>query len=130
AELRHRYPEYTGVEVDVSPRYDVPNAAPPPLREVQLFVNSIDQENGVEWLPQWLADHGIEHDAERAAALRGSLRALVLANNALPLADGAVETFNAAASRIRLALDENGRLRMESPDDPLDRIVELTLAAM
>ena len=114
----------------MSPRYDVPNAAPAPLREVQLFVNSIDQENGVEWLPEWLADHGLEDDAERALDLRTSLRALILANNALPLADGAVEAFNAAASRVRLELDESGRLRMESGGDALGRIVEITLGAM
>jgi predicted RNA-binding Zn ribbon-like protein len=115
----------------VSPRYDVPNAAPAPLREVQLFVNSIDQENGVEWLPEWLAEHGLEGELERAGALRASLRALVLANNALPLRDGAVETFNAAAARVRLELDDAGRVRMGSPGgDALDRIVEVTLGAM
>jgi predicted RNA-binding Zn ribbon-like protein len=114
----------------VSPRYDVPNAAPAPLREVQLFVNSIDRENGVEWLPEWLSRHGIGDELERASILRESLRALVLANNALPLQAGAVDRFNAAASRIRLALDEAGLVRMQSPGDPLDRIVEITLGAM
>jgi predicted RNA-binding Zn ribbon-like protein len=115
----------------VSPRYDVPNAAPAPLREVQLFVNSIDEENGVEWLPGWLAEHGAEGELERARTLRQSLRALALANNALPLADGAVEAFNAAASRIRLGLDDGGRVRMEPDDgDALDRIVAVTLGAM
>jgi hypothetical protein len=29
----------------VLPRYDLPNAAPAPLREVQLYVNSADLEN-------------------------------------------------------------------------------------
>ena len=38
----------------MSPRYDVPNAAPEPLRQVQLFLNSIDVHNSVEWLPDWL----------------------------------------------------------------------------
>jgi len=33
------------------PRYDLPNAAPEPLRLVQLFVNSLDHEHGREWLP-------------------------------------------------------------------------------
>jgi predicted RNA-binding Zn ribbon-like protein len=114
----------------VSPRYDVPNAAPAPLREVQLFVNSIDQENGVEWLPDWLAEHDATDQAERAEALRAALRALVLANNALPLADGAVEAFNAEAARVRLRLDDEARLHLGPSGDPLDRIVELTLAAM
>jgi predicted RNA-binding Zn ribbon-like protein len=114
----------------MSPRYDVPNAAPAPLREVQLFVNSIDQENGVEWLPDWLAEHGLEAEQERAIALRTSLRALVLANNSLPLADGAVEAFNAAASRVRLELDDEGDVQMQSSGDALDRVVEITLRAM
>ena len=114
----------------MSPRYDVPNAAPAPLREVQLFVNSIDQENGVEWLPDWLDEHQLEAEQERALALRSSLRALVLANNALPLADGAVEAFNAAASRVRFELDDAGEVHMQSSGDALDRIVEITLGAM
>ena len=42
----------------MSPRYDVPNAAPEPLRQVQLLVNSADVENDVDWLPDWLADLG------------------------------------------------------------------------
>jgi predicted RNA-binding Zn ribbon-like protein len=115
----------------MSPRYDVPNAAPEPLRQVQRFVNSADRENGVEWLPDWLADHGMEaEEAERAYALRESLRALALANNALPLAEGAVETFNAAAARLRVELDEAGRVRLAPIADPLDRIVEIALGAM
>jgi len=114
----------------VSPRYDVPNAAPAPLREVQLFVNSIDQEHGVEWLPQWLADHGLEQEEGRAEELRGALRRLVQANNELPLDDRAVATFNVAAGRIRLEVDGTGALQMRSPGDPLDRIVEITLGAM
>ena len=112
AKLRHRYSHYTGVEDPMSPRYDVPNAAPAPLREVQLFVNSIDRENGVEWLPEWLAENGLEAQLGRAPALRESLRALVVANNALPLEAGAVEAFNAAAARLRLELDETGRARV------------------
>jgi predicted RNA-binding Zn ribbon-like protein len=114
----------------MSPRYDVPNAAPEPLREVQLFVNSIDRENGVEWLPEWLAGHDLSGELERARALRESLRALALANNALPLEDGAVEAFNAAASRLGIELDAAGRLQFGPVRDPLDRIVAITLGAM
>jgi len=114
----------------MSPRYDVPNAAPEPLRQVQLFVNSADRENGVEWLPDWLAEHGMQGELERARGLRESLRALAIANNALPLAGGAVEVFNEAARRLRFELDESGRLRLAQIADPLDRIVEITLGAM
>ena len=115
----------------MSPRYDVPNAAPSPLREVQLFINSIDEEHGVEWLPRWLEEHRLEHAEQRALALRASLRALVLANNKLPLKPGAVDAFNDEAARIRLALDDDGGdVHMRSGGDQLDRIVELTLGAM
>jgi predicted RNA-binding Zn ribbon-like protein len=114
----------------VSPRYDVPNAAPEPLRQVQRFVNSIDRENKVEWLPDWLAEHGLDGELERAHALRESLSALVLANNALPLREGAVDVFNAAAGRVHVGLDGSGRLHVEGGGDPLDRIVEITLEAM
>jgi predicted RNA-binding Zn ribbon-like protein len=114
----------------MSPRYDVPNAAPEPLRQVQLFVNSADRENGVEWLPEWLAEQGIDGELERARALRESLRALALANNRLPLDEGAVDVFNAAAARLGVELDEAARVRFAPIADPLDRIVEITLGAM
>jgi predicted RNA-binding Zn ribbon-like protein len=114
----------------VSPRYDVPNAAPEPLRRVQVFVNSIDRENKVEWLPDWLAERGLEGQLERARRLRESLSALVLANNALPLREGAVEAFNDAAARLRVGLDGSGRLRVAPGGDAIDEIVEITLEAM
>ena len=63
------------------PRYDVPKAAPEPLRRVQLFVNSIDLHNEVEWLPGWLDERGLGGELERARELREALRSLVLANN-------------------------------------------------
>ena len=47
----------------MSPRYDVPKAAPEPLREVQQFVNSVDLEHELDWLPDCAA---------AAAALRSS----------------------------------------------------------
>jgi predicted RNA-binding Zn ribbon-like protein len=114
----------------MSPRYDVPNAAPEPLRQVQLFVNSADRENDVEWLPDWLAEHGIEGEEARARTLRESLRALARANNALPLEEGAVEAFNTAAARLRVELDAVGAVRFAPIADPLDRIVEIALGAM
>jgi len=40
------------------PRYDLPNAAPEPLRLVQRFVNTLDHEHGREWIgtPATLAE--------------------------------------------------------------------------
>src|SRR2546421_12471501 len=47
----------------VSPRYDIPKAAPKPLRLVQELVNTTDIEHRREWLPtasalaEWLGEH-------------------------------------------------------------------------
>jgi hypothetical protein len=41
------------------PRYDLPKAAPEPLRRVQLLLNSCDVHGGDEWLPDWLAEHAL-----------------------------------------------------------------------
>src|SRR5207253_1904374 len=60
----------------MSPRYDVPKAAPEPLRQVQQFLNSIDLEDEVDWLPGWLDERGLGSELERAQALRVALRGL------------------------------------------------------
>ena len=65
----------------MSPRYDVPKAAPEPLRRVQLFVNSIDLHNEVVWLPGWLEEQGLRGELERARELREALRSLVFVIN-------------------------------------------------
>ena len=65
----------------MSPRYDVPKAAPEPLRQVQRFLNSIDLEHEDDWLPAWLDERGLGADLERARGLREALRALAIANN-------------------------------------------------
>ena len=69
---------------NVSPRYDVPKAAPDPLREVQQFVNSVDVEHALDWLPGWLDERGLTGELERARELREALRSLVLAIRILP----------------------------------------------
>jgi predicted RNA-binding Zn ribbon-like protein len=114
----------------VSPRYDVPNAAPEPLRQVQLLVNSADVENGLDWLPDWLAERGAGAELERARALRDALRALVLANNGFPLERAALQVVNAAAVRLTLRLDAERRVQVESGGDALDAVVAVALAAM
>ena len=111
------------------PRYDVPKAAPEPLRQVQLLLNSEDQENEVDWLPDWLAEHGIPDQGDRARDLRHALRALVLANNGVRLEEDAVAIVNGAAARLGLALDPDGRVRVNARD-PLDEIVAMALAAV
>jgi predicted RNA-binding Zn ribbon-like protein len=114
----------------MSPRYDVPKAAPDPLRQVQLFVNSIDVHNDVEWLPQWLADHGLGGAERRARELREALRLLMLANNGLPPDGSAVDVVNRAAARVAVQLDEAGAVRLSSDGDALDEIVVIALSAM
>jgi predicted RNA-binding Zn ribbon-like protein len=114
----------------VSPRYDVPKAAPEPLRRVQLFVNSTDVHNAVEWLPDWLEAHRLAGAEERARELREALRSLVLANNGLPVDPAALETVNRAAARVRPALDAGRRLRFRTDGDALDEIVTVVLDAV
>jgi predicted RNA-binding Zn ribbon-like protein len=113
------------------PRYDVPNAAPEPLRRVQLLVNSRDVEHGTEWLPDWLSERGLDETAlERARSLREALRALVLANNGIPAAPEAYAAVNDAAARLTLRIGDDGALRVAGGEDALDEVVAVALTAM
>jgi predicted RNA-binding Zn ribbon-like protein len=114
----------------VSPRYDVPKAAPAPLLEVQRFVNSVDLEHDDDWLPAWLAERGLSGELEQARALREALRMLVLANNGAPLEQPALEVLNGAATRLALQLGDDGHLRVGAGSDALDGIVSIALGAM
>jgi len=114
----------------VLPRYDIPNAAPPPLREVQLLLNSEDLENEVDWLPDWLAERGLTGSERRARTLRVALRALVRANNGVPLDDEALAAVNAAAKRVSLRVDASGGVSVATEGDALDRVVAIALGAM
>jgi predicted RNA-binding Zn ribbon-like protein len=114
----------------VLPRYDLPNAAPPPLREVQLLLNSQDLEHEVDWLPDWLAERGLAGAERRARTLRAALRALVRANNGVPLEEDAVATMNAAARQTSLQVDSAGVVTVMTDGDALDRVVAIALGAM
>jgi predicted RNA-binding Zn ribbon-like protein len=90
------------------PQYDLPKAAPQPLRRVQVFVNTTDGEER-ELLPEWLAEQGTEPSARSVAAARGTreaLRELLLANThgRAPEAEALAE-LEAAAARARLSVD-------------------------
>ena len=134
------------------PRYDVPKAAPEPLRLVQRFVNTIDMEHEREWLAtpadldRWLDEAGIaredsatERDVARARELREALRALLATNNSRrpPPAD-AVTTVNRAARSARLALElgDDGRIVLRATghakgvDACLAKIVAVAFEAM
>jgi predicted RNA-binding Zn ribbon-like protein len=111
------------------PRYDVPKPAPEPLRLVQLLVNSVDLERGTDWLPDWLAAHGLATaERARAAELREALRELVLANNCRRLERAALRVLNRA--QVRVALAEDAALRFVSAGDQLDGVVAVAFGAM
>jgi predicted RNA-binding Zn ribbon-like protein len=114
----------------VSPRYDVPKAAPEPLREVQQFVNSVDLEHDVDGLPDWLEERGLAGELARARALREALRALVLANNGAAPDQSALELVNATAESLSLQLDADGRVRVGAGRDALEGVVAIALGAM
>ena len=115
----------------MSPRYDVPKAAPEPLRQVQLLINSRDVHSELEWLPDWLAERGVAgSELGRARELREALRALVLGNNGLPADPAAREVLNRAAARLSLRVDESGEVRVASGGDAIDAVAAVALGAM
>jgi predicted RNA-binding Zn ribbon-like protein len=137
------------VSPKLSPRYDVPNAAPEPLRVVQELVNSVDLEHGVEWLgsprelQSWLRERKLDGrkrstpaELRRVHELRQTLRELLIANNEHRAAPEAAEALEQAATRARmtLQLDEHGHLaltpRAEGVDGALGRILARVYEAM
>jgi hypothetical protein len=80
------------LQVSKAPRYDVPKAAPQPLRLVQAFVNTVDLENEREWLGDpasleaWARERRLaatrftDRDVVQALELREAFRALLAAN--------------------------------------------------
>jgi len=117
------------------PRYDLPKAAPEPLRLVQRFVNTVDHEHGREWLgsadelAEWLGAPVARGDLARALQLREALRALLRTNGGAPPDADAAATVGLAARRLRLELDARGHVAIVA-DDPLDRIVAVAVGAM
>lgn len=95
-----------------------------------MLLNSQDLENEVDWLPDWLAERDLARAERRARALRQALRALVRANNGVPLDDEAVATVNAAARRVSMQVDATGAVTVTTDGDALDRVVAIALGAM
>jgi predicted RNA-binding Zn ribbon-like protein len=110
------------------PRYDVPNAAPPPLRLIQELVNTTDLEHSREWLPdaaalrRWLAERKLPgagtagtDDLDRTLRLREALRALLLRNGGGKLDPKAPRSLNDVAeeARIRLRFGSDGIATLE-----------------
>jgi predicted RNA-binding Zn ribbon-like protein len=119
------------------PLYDLPKAAPAPLRLLQLFVNTADHEHGSEWLSDqaalaaWLAEHELPGDVDlgEALELREAIRALLRANNGKERSAVAVSIVNGAAANLAIALDDDGLVRI-SAEDALGRIVAAAVTAM
>jgi predicted RNA-binding Zn ribbon-like protein len=97
---------------------------------VQQFVNTVDREHDREWLPDWLAEHGLpasEH--ERAVELREALRSLLRVNNVGGAAPGAVRVVDEVArSSVVVELDPGGVTLTGT--DPLAQITAVALTAM
>src|SRR5262245_46846607 len=104
------------------PRYDLPNAAPDPLRLVQSFVNTTNLENGDDWLSKWLTEQGIRPTAqavEDARELREAIRELLHANNGQRGNGRPAVALSAAAADARLTIDfEQGALVPRAPGPP------------
>jgi len=103
------------------PRYDLPHAAPEPLRLVQLLLNSRDAEHGIEWLSSpaelraWLAERGCnapvgDEDVRRVVRVREALRELTLENNRHDFDPQAREVLDREAKRapLRVSFAEPG----------------------
>ena len=120
---------------NLAPRYDIPNAAPEPLRQVQLLINSVDLTHGIDWIDDWLKERGLAGRSlalkrRGAVALRETLRTLVQANNGRPLEPRRVQAFNRAARRLTIGVDRKGALEVTTAGDPLDEVVAIAVCSM
>jgi predicted RNA-binding Zn ribbon-like protein len=137
------------VSPKLPPRYDVPKAAPEPLRVVQELVNTVDLENGVEWLAtatdlqRWLRERELDgasrptrEQLERVHELRETLRELLIANNEKRTAPAAAAALRRAADRARLTLElnEHAQLvlspRASGADGAVGRILGIVYESM
>jgi predicted RNA-binding Zn ribbon-like protein len=123
------------------PRYDLPRAAPEPLRRLQLFVNTTDHERSRELLGSpsqvrdWLAEHVRDPvqvgaaGAARARALREALRELH-GGPGTPSARAQVEDV-ARRARLTVSLDPP-RLVPQAPglDGVLGELVAIAYEAI
>jgi predicted RNA-binding Zn ribbon-like protein len=118
---------------------------------VQLFVNTLDIENGVDLLesPESLDaalreidglpapdEPSTPEDLSRALELREALRLILLANNGLAVDQHALRTVERAArtAHLELAFDEHARARLVAAapglDGALGDLVAVTFTAM
>ena len=119
-----------------APRYDIPNAAPEPLRRVQLFVNTVNCESGEDWLQTWLAGEGVTASApelDRARSVREALRELLHANNLQPMEGEPWPVLAEAADAASLSIDfSRPELGAGAPgiDGAVGRLLAVSFTAM
>jgi len=121
--------------------------APEPLRRVQLYVNTLDIENGIE---EWTTPAALERTLVRIGALPGgeavlgeadlrigletreALRALALANSGVPIPADALATLErvARAAHFTVAFDAGGRARLVATATGLDGALGRILAVV
>jgi len=137
------------LQVSKAPRYDVPKAAPQPLRLVQAFVNTVDLENEREWLsdPAALGTWALERDLAYAGArftnrdlnqaleLREAFRALLAANRDRERDTAALAVLTDTARAAQLAVVFVGETpKLEPEADGVDglcgRLASVALTAM
>src|SRR5262252_8546588 len=92
-----------------APRYDIPNAAPEPLRFVQTFVNTVNLERNDDWLFRWFGEHGFgeppAQELDRARTVREAIRGLLYTNNRQPVEGDPRAVLNAAADAASFSID-------------------------
>lgn len=137
------------LQVSKAPRYDVPKAAPQPLRLVQAFVNTVDLENEREWLgdPAALAAWAHERDLvaggteftsrdlDQARNLREAFRALLAANRDRKRDAAALTLLTDTARAAQLSVvfaGETPRLEPEAQgiDGLCGQLVSVAVTAM
>jgi predicted RNA-binding Zn ribbon-like protein len=118
------------------PRYDIPKAAPEPLRRVQLFVNSVDLSHEREWIADWLEGEGVRPTGgaiRRAQEVREALRELLYANNRQPGTRDPYAVLEQAADAALLGLDLRAPAlvpRAAGVDGALGRVLGVVYSAI
>jgi predicted RNA-binding Zn ribbon-like protein len=137
------------LQVSKAPRYDVPKAAPQPLRLVQAFVNTVDLENEREWLcdpaalAAWARERDLapagarftNRDLDQALELREAFRALLGANRDRKRDAAALAVLTDTARAAQLAVVFVGEIpKLEPAADGVDglcgRLVSVAVTAM
>jgi predicted RNA-binding Zn ribbon-like protein len=118
------------------PRYDLPNAAPEPLRLVQGFVNTINLDRNDDWLRAWLEERGLApDDAElaRGRSVREALRELLYANNRQPVEGDPWTSLREAADAADFSIDFTTpalEARAQGVDGAIGAVLAASFAAM